>query len=85
MLLNAEMKLRASLFRTESRGAHYREEFPARDDKDWLAWVIITQDGDGMKLARRPVPDKWKPDPGLSYEKKYSNRFPGETEYLAGK
>jgi len=28
------MKLRASLFRTESRGAHYREDYPARNDKE---------------------------------------------------
>lgn len=32
MLLNAEMKLRALLFRTESRGTHYWEDNPARDD-----------------------------------------------------
>jgi len=28
LVTNAEMKLRASLFRTESRGRHYREDFP---------------------------------------------------------
>jgi len=32
MLLNAEMKLRAGLFRKESRGTHFREDYPARDD-----------------------------------------------------
>ena len=25
-----------ALNRTESRGAHYREDFPARNDRDWL-------------------------------------------------
>ena len=35
MLLNAEMKLRAGLFRTESRGTHFREDFPARNDREW--------------------------------------------------
>lgn len=85
MLLNAEMKLRASLFRTESRGAHYREDFPARDDKNWLAWVVISRDGDTMKLTKRQVPDKWKPDAGLSYHARYSNKFPGEDKYRAGK
>jgi fumarate reductase flavoprotein subunit len=28
--------------RTESRGAHYREDYPARNDKDWLTRTIAT-------------------------------------------
>ncbi|MFC1892228.1 succinate dehydrogenase/fumarate reductase flavoprotein subunit, partial [Thermodesulfobacteriota bacterium] len=28
MVLNAEMRLRSALFRTESRGNHFREDFP---------------------------------------------------------
>ncbi|QRN85291.1 FAD-binding protein [Clostridia bacterium] len=53
MLLNAEMKLRASLYRTESRGNHYREDFPEQNDTDWLAWVVIEKDADGsMKLSK---------------------------------
>jgi succinate dehydrogenase/fumarate reductase flavoprotein subunit len=42
-MINAEMKLRASLYRTESRGNHYREDYPDTNDKDWLAWVVIEQ------------------------------------------
>jgi succinate dehydrogenase/fumarate reductase flavoprotein subunit len=61
MLLNSEMKLRAGLMRTESRGDHYREDYPDTDDKNWLAWIIITKDGDNMKLEKRPIPDEWKP------------------------
>jgi succinate dehydrogenase/fumarate reductase flavoprotein subunit len=61
MILNTEMKLRTSLMRTESRGAHYREDFPEQDDKNWLAWIIITQDGGAMKLKKKDVPDEWKP------------------------
>ncbi len=53
MLLNAEMKLRASLFRTESRGNHYREEYPESNDNDWLAWVVIQKGDDGnMQLEK---------------------------------
>jgi succinate dehydrogenase/fumarate reductase flavoprotein subunit len=56
MILNAEMKLRASLYRTESRGNHYREDYPDSDDTDWLAWVVIEQDSDGnMKLSKTMV------------------------------
>ena len=39
MALIAEMRLRASLFRTESRGTHLREDYPRRSDPDWLAWI----------------------------------------------
>jgi succinate dehydrogenase/fumarate reductase flavoprotein subunit len=83
MLLNAEMKLRASLFRTESRGTHYREDHPARDDDNWLAWVLLQMGPDGeMSLTKEDVPDEWKPDLSIPYEERYPNRFPGELEYL---
>ena len=64
MVLNAEMRLRASLFRTETRGCHYREDYPMRDDQEWLAWVILQAKG-----GRRPDaglqashPAEWRPD-----------------------
>jgi succinate dehydrogenase/fumarate reductase flavoprotein subunit len=83
MLLNAEMKLRASLFRTESRGTHYREDFPARNDDAWLAWVLLQMDADGqMIVTKEAIPDAWKPDLSIPYEQRYLNRFPGEPEYL---
>ncbi len=53
MLLNAEMKLRASLYRTESRGTHYREEYPARNDDEWLAWVLLQMDADGQMAVTK--------------------------------
>ena len=81
MVLNAEMKLRASLFREESRGAHFREDIPARNDEDWLAWVIISQEDGKMKCTKRAIPDEWKPDLTLPYEKRYRKRYPGELEY----
>ena len=83
MLLNAEMKLRASLFRTESRGTHYREEYPARNDAEWLAWVLIQQDEDGnMALSKEMVPEKWWPDMSVDYQERYTSRFPGELAFL---
>jgi succinate dehydrogenase/fumarate reductase flavoprotein subunit len=86
MLQNCEMKLRASLFRTESRGTHYREDFPARDDENWLAWVTLRNNGGKMELSKRPIPDAWKPDMSIPYKKRYSrNIFPGEMEYLKNK
>lgn len=62
MMLNAEMKIRASLYRTESRGTHYREDFPEKDNKNWLAWIKIKQDKDGsMTLSKESVPKEWGP------------------------
>ncbi len=83
MLLNAEMKLKASLFRTESRGCHFREDYPARNDDEWLAWIKIKQDGQGkMVLTKQEIPEEWKPDSRLSYEERYPFfRFPGELEF----
>jgi len=83
MVLNAEMKLRACLMRTESRGNHYREDFPARNDGEWLAWLVISRGEDGgMRLRKEPVPDAWQGDPGQPYQERYPMRFPRELEFL---
>jgi succinate dehydrogenase/fumarate reductase flavoprotein subunit len=81
MLLNAEMKLRASLFRTESRGTHYREDYPARDDENWLAWIKIKNENDEMVLSKVEVPKEWKPSANMSYEERYPLSFPGEARF----
>jgi succinate dehydrogenase/fumarate reductase flavoprotein subunit len=83
MLLNAEMKLRAGLFREESRGTHYREDFPARNDKDWHCWVTIKDEDGNMILGKKPIPEEWKPNPSLPYRERYPRVFPGEDEFLA--
>ena len=63
MILSAEMKLRASLMRTESRGSHYRLDYPEIDDVNWRAWVNIHRGDDGtMQLTKQPF-DTW-PDQG---------------------
>jgi succinate dehydrogenase/fumarate reductase flavoprotein subunit len=78
MVLNAEMRLRSSLFRTESRGNHYREDYPRRDDPTWLAWVKLKAENGEMKLWKEPIPEEWWPDLSKSYEEIYPVRFPGE-------
>jgi len=78
MVLSAEMRLRSALFRTESRGNHYREDYPRRDDPDWLAWVKIKEEQGRMTLTKVPVPKEWWPDLSTPYQQRYPFRFPGE-------
>ncbi len=55
MILSAEMKLRASLMRKESRCSHYRLDYPKMDTKNWNAWINIYQGSDGsMRLEKQP-------------------------------
>ena len=84
IVLHLEMKLRASLFRKESRWYHYREDYPLRDDENWLCWIRIQEHDGTMELEKVPVPKKWRPDPCLPYAERYPNEFPNEPESLPG-
>ncbi|HEY77597.1 MAG TPA: FAD-binding protein [Dehalococcoidia bacterium] len=53
MLTVSEMICRAALTRTESRGAHYRTDFPAEDGARWLKTIEIYRSEGEMLL--RPV------------------------------
>lgn len=55
MALAAEQMARASLLREESRGTHYREDFPHRDDQRWLRHTIVRQEGGRMVTDTAPV------------------------------
>lgn len=78
MALNAEMILLASLFRTESRCTHFREDYPRRDDPEWLAWVMLQEVEGKMIASKKPLPKDWWPDLSKSYEERYRTMFPGE-------
>jgi succinate dehydrogenase/fumarate reductase flavoprotein subunit len=71
-------ELRSALFRTESRGNHYREDYPYRDDLNWLAWIKIKEEQGKMKLIKVPVPTEWWPNLSIPYEQRYTFRLPGE-------
>lgn len=59
MILSAEMKLRASLMRTESRCSHYRLDYPEVDDKNWRAWINIYKGIDGKMKMEKQAFDSW--------------------------
>ena len=79
MILNAEMKLRAGLARTESRGNHYREDYPNRDDNQ-LAWIKLRQVEGEMVVEREGVPREWLSEDfdKMSYEERYPIPFLNE-------
>jgi succinate dehydrogenase/fumarate reductase flavoprotein subunit len=56
MLLAAKFILGASLYRTESRLSHFREDFDARDDGNWLVWVDIADRNGAPVFATTPIP-----------------------------
>jgi fumarate reductase flavoprotein subunit len=67
MLDVAEAVAFGALDRRESRGAHMRTDFPARDDKNCLKHSLLRFAPDGPKLDHKPVTiTRWQPE-----ERKY--------------
>jgi succinate dehydrogenase/fumarate reductase flavoprotein subunit len=54
LCVNAEMVARSAALRTESRGAHYRQDHPNADPA-WLKNIYLTPAGEGMKFDFEPV------------------------------
>ena len=54
-LLVGEMIVRCALMREESRGAHFRMDFPQSDDRKWKGSIFLRKAATGMHLEFLPV------------------------------
>ncbi len=55
LLRQATVAIHAAHNRQESRGGHAREDFPKRDDENWMKHTLTWQDDSGVKIDYRPV------------------------------
>jgi succinate dehydrogenase / fumarate reductase flavoprotein subunit len=55
MLHLAEVIVEGALGRRESRGSHFRLDYPARDDEHWLRHTMASKTKEGLKLNYKDV------------------------------
>ncbi len=62
MLDLAEVITSGALTREETRGSHFRTDFPKRDDKDWLKHTVVTLENGKPRISYQEVKiDKYEP------------------------
>jgi succinate dehydrogenase / fumarate reductase flavoprotein subunit len=54
MMELAEVIALGSIAREESRGSHFRTDFPVRDDEGWLVHTLAYREDDGPRLEYKP-------------------------------
>ena len=81
MVLSAELHYRASALRKESRGWFMREDYPERDDANWLKWIDVRLEDGEMAFSTVNVPvECWPVKP----DKKFIPTVPVTEEEKAG-
>ncbi|MBN1139394.1 MAG: hypothetical protein JXM73_22645 [Anaerolineae bacterium] len=62
----AEVTAASALARTESRGAHSREDYPQRDDANWLKHTLAYRAERGIEFRYKPiVVTRFEPKPRI--------------------
>lgn len=68
MMLCAEMQLRASLMRKESRGWFLKEDYPQLDNQNWMKYIVVKNVDGEMVFDTEDVPyDKWDVKPPMMH------------------
>jgi succinate dehydrogenase/fumarate reductase flavoprotein subunit len=60
MLLTGRILAKVIRMRKESRGDHYREDFPVRNDEDWAKVINVDGTGNELVLSTEVIDPDWK-------------------------